>query len=227
MENAWHKIRDKRFGKDRDMYDIQKQFDFAGVSVRTVCGSIFESEHNGACGVAIFVPCGLTALRCNLPAYMIPFGLPVAAEKAFTIFQGERMSGRVTVLCDENRNMALYPARGIPMLLNMALNLFQRYGIQHIAMNGIRVYWPQGVKDNGHLAEAYLVDNVLYWLETHEHNFKSIDLVDLRGGFGKIHGEDPDEPSIRDASAMPIVSRTGLWSTQNIPIQDASHISFS
>ena len=42
MENAWHKIRDKRFVKDRDMYDIQKQFDFAGVSVRTICGSIFN-----------------------------------------------------------------------------------------------------------------------------------------------------------------------------------------
>ena len=42
MENAWHKIRDKRFVKDRDMYDIQKQFDFAGVSVRTICGPIFN-----------------------------------------------------------------------------------------------------------------------------------------------------------------------------------------
>lgn len=77
------------------------------------------------------------------------------------------------------------------------------------------------------MSEAYLVDNALYWLETHEHNFKSIDFVDLRDGFGKIHGEDPDEPSICDASAMPIVSAAGLWSTQNIPIQDMPHISSS
>lgn len=198
------------------MYEIQRQFEFDDVRIRTIAGSIFESEHNGAVGVAIFVPCGLTALRCELPQYMIQFGLPIGEGKAFTIFRGERPAGVVTVLCDENRSMAIYPARGIPMLLDMALRTFQRMGITRIAMNGIRVYWPQGVKDHGHLAEAYLVDNALYWLETHEHDFESIDFVDLRGGFGRIHLEEPNEPSVRDPEAMPITSE--YFSPQNRPI---------
>jgi hypothetical protein len=199
------------------MYNVQKHIIVGSTRIRTIAGSIFEAEGNGAVGVAIFVPCGLTALRCELPQYMIPFGLPIGEEKAFTIFRGERPSGVVTVLCDENRSMTLYPARGIPMLLDMALKIFQRMGITRIAMNGIRVYWPQGVKDHGHLAEAYLVDNALYWLKTHEHDFVAIDFVDLRGGFGKIHLEEPDEPSVRDEKAMPIASE--YFSTQNCPIQ--------
>ena len=202
---------------DLEMYDVQNQIEVNNSLIRTVAGSIFEAESHGAEGVAIFVPCGLTALRCELPKYMMPFGLPIGEEKAFTIFHSERQTGPLTVLCDENRNMSLYPARGIPMLLDMALSIFQRYGIRKIAMNGIRVYWPQGVQDRGHLAEAYLVDNVVYWLETHSHNFESIDFVDLRGGFGKIHLEDPNEPSIRDAKAMPIVSK--YFSSQNAPVQ--------
>ena len=200
------------------MYDIQSQIKVGNSLIRTVAGSIFEAENHGAEGVAIFVPCGLTALRSELPRYMIPFGLPIGNEKAFTIFRSERQFGSFTVLCDENRSMSLYPARGIPMLLDMALSIFQRHGIRKIAMNGIRVYWPQGVKDRGHLAEAYLVDNAVHWLETHSHNFESIDFVDLRGGFGKIHLEDSTEPSVRDAKAMPIVSE--YFSVQNAPIQN-------
>jgi len=70
------------------------------------------------------------------------------------------------------------------------MDMFEQLGICHVAMNGIRVCWPKGVRNHGHLAEAYLMDNALCWLETHEHHFKSIDFVDLRGGFGKAHLEE-------------------------------------
>ena len=121
-------------------------------------------------------------------------------------------------LCDENRGNAIYPARGIPMFLNVALSLFEKMGIRRIAMNGIRVYWSDGVKDHGHLAEAFLFDSALQWLDTYEHHFESMDFVDLRGGFGKAHLENPDEPSVVDPKAMPSSSKDGWFSTQNLPI---------
>ena len=125
----------------------------------------------------IYVPCGLTALRANLPNYMIPYGLPIGEEKMYTIFRNQRKTGVKTILCDENRGNAIYPARGIPMFLNVALSLFEKMGIRRIAMNGIRVYWSDGVKDHGHLAEAFLLDSALQWLDTYEHHFESMDFV--------------------------------------------------
>jgi len=200
------------------MYEVQREITVEGVRFRTIEGSVFEAEDNGASGIVIYVPCGLTALRANLPNYMIPYGLPIGEEKMYTIFRNQRKTGVKTILCDENRGHAIYPARGIPLFLNVALILFERMGIRRIAMNGIRVYWSDGVKDHGHLAEAYLMDNALYWLKTHEHRFEALDFVDLRGGFGKIHLEDPDEPSARDPKAMPIASKGGWFSKQNLPI---------
>ena len=192
------------------MYEIQRETNAEGVRFRTIEGSVFEAEENGASGIAIYVPCGLTALRANLPNYMIPYGLPIGEEKMYTIFRNQRKTGVKTILCDENRGNAIYPARGIPMFLNVALSLFE--------MNGIRVYWSDGVKDHGHLAEAFLLDSALQWLDTYEHHFEAIDFVDLRGGFGKTHLENPDEPSIVDPKAMPISSKGGWFSKQNLPI---------
>ena len=80
-----------------------------------------------------------------------------------------------TILRDENRGNAIYPARGIPMFLNVALSLFERMGIRRIAMNRILVYWLDGVRDHGHLAEAFLLDGALQWLDTYEHHFESTD----------------------------------------------------
>lgn len=200
------------------MYDIQREIDVDGVRFRTIKGSVFEAEDYGASGIVIYVPCGLTALRADLPNYMIPYGLPIGEEKMYTIFRNQRKTGIKTILCDENRGNAIYPARGIPLFLNVALNLFERMGIRRIAMNGIRVYWSDSVKDHGHLAEAFLIDSALRWLDTYEHHFESIDFVDLRGGFGKIHLEDTVEPSIIDHKAMPISSKDGWFSKQNLPI---------
>jgi hypothetical protein len=42
--------------------------------------------------------------------------------------------------------------------------------------------------------------------------------VDLRGGFGKAHLEDPNEPSVIDPKGMPITSKGGFFSPQNTPI---------
>ena len=200
------------------MYEIQREIDVDGVRFRAIKGSVFEAEDYGASGIVIYVPCGLTALRANLPNYMIPYGLPIGEEKMYTIFRNQRKTGVKTILCDENRGNAIYPARGIPMFLNVALSLFEKKGIRRIAMNGIRVYWSDGVKDHGHLAEAFLLDSALQWLDTYEHHFEAIDFVDLRGGFGKAHLENPDEPSIVDPKAMPISSKGGWFSKQNLPI---------
>lgn len=200
------------------MYDIQREIDVEGVRLRTIEGSVFEAEDNGASGIVIYVPCGLTALRADLPNYMIPYGLPIGEEKMYTIFRNQRKTGVKTILCDENRGHAIYPARGIPLFLNVALSLFEKMGIRRIAMNGIRVYWSEDVKDHGHLAEAFLMDSALWWLDTYEHHFESIDFVDLRGGFGKVHLEDPNEPSVIEPKGMPISSKSGCFSLQNLPI---------
>lgn len=200
------------------MYDVQREIFVDGVRFRMIEGSVFEAEDNGASGIVIYVPCGLTALRSNLSNYMIPYGLPIGEEKMYTIFRTLRKTGFKTILCDENRGHAIYPARGIPLFLNVALSLFERMGIRRIAMNGIRVYWSEGVKDHGHLAEAFLLYNALRWLDTYEHHFESIDFVDLRGGFGKAHFEDPNEPSVVDPKGVPITSKGGVFSAQNLPI---------
>ena len=200
------------------MYEAQREIDADGVRFRMVEGSVFEAEDNGAAGIVIYVPCGLTALRANLPNYMIPYGLPIGEEKMYTIFRNQRKTGVKTILCDENRGHVIHPARGIPLFLNVALSLFEKMGIRRIAMNGIRVYWSEGVKDHGHLAEAFLLDSALQWLDTYEHHFESIDFVDLRGGFGKAHLEDSNEPSVIDPKGMPISSKSGCFSLQNLPI---------
>lgn len=204
------------------MYDITHHARHqSGVLFRLIRGSIFEAELQGAEGVAIVVPCGLTALRNDVPNYMIPFGLPKDKIGPFTVFADSTGARKVTILCAENRENALYPARGIPLMLDTILSTFEKMGIQSIAMNGIRVYWPDGVKDRGHLAEHYLVATAQYWCETHQHHFQRIDFVDLRGGFGRISLEDPDEPSVRDMKAMPIMSKGGFYSRQNLPINSA------
>ena len=200
------------------MYELQREINADGVRFRTIEGSVFEAEDNGASGIVIYVPCGLTALRANLPNYMIPYGLPIGEEKMYTIFRNQRKTGVKTILCDINESNAIYPARGIPLFLNVALSLFEKMGIRRIAMNGIRVYWSDGVKDHGHLAEAFLLYSALQWLDTYEHHFESIDFVDLRGGFGKAHLEDSNEPSVIDPKGMPITSKSGCFSPQNLPI---------
>ena len=66
------------------MYDVQREINADGVRFRMIEGSVFEAEDNGASGIAIYVPCGLTAFRANLPNYMIPYGLPIGEEKIYT-----------------------------------------------------------------------------------------------------------------------------------------------
>lgn len=200
------------------MYEVQREFNADGVRFRMIEGAVFEAEDNGASGIVIYVPCGLTAMRANLPNYMIPYGLPIGEEKMYTIFRSQRKTGVKTILCDENRSNAIYPARGIPLYISVALSLFEKMCIRRIAMNGIRVYWSEGVKDRGHLAEVFLLYNALRWLDIYEHHFESIDFVDLRGGFGKAHLEDPHEPTVIDPKGMPISSKGGFFSTQNLPI---------
>ena len=80
------------------MYEIQRETNAEGIRFRTIEGSVFEAEENGASGIAIYVPWGLTALRANLPNYMIPYGLPIGEEKMYTIFRNQRKTGVKTIL---------------------------------------------------------------------------------------------------------------------------------
>ena len=45
------------------MYEVQREINAEGVQIRVVEGSVFEAEDNGASGIVIYVPCGMTALR--------------------------------------------------------------------------------------------------------------------------------------------------------------------
>ena len=68
------------------------------------------------------------------------------------------------------------------------------------------------------ISETSVKRFVARWLDTYEHHFEAIDFVDLRGGFGKAHLENSDEPFVVDPKAMPISSKGGWFSKQNLPV---------
>ena len=166
------------------MYNVVQETMSSGVLLRAVTGSILEAENNSVEGVAIFVMCGLTAFRSNAREYVRTFGERTDLNNGLAMFFKHTEHGDLTCLYDENRDNKIYDIGELYALVDSTLNFFAERGIRRVAMNGIRIK-PENSRE--HLAEVSLLAAVKDWCSWHESAFESVDLVDKRGGFGKIN----------------------------------------
>ena len=165
------------------MYNVVQETMSSGVLLRAVTGSIFEAENNSVEGVAIFVMCGLTAFRPDARDYVKTFGAQTGRVGGLAVFSKHTAHGDITCLYDGNRDNKIYGIGELHALVDVTLTSFAERGIRRVAMNGIRIK-PENRGE--YSAEASLLAAVKNWCFMHERAVESIDLVDMRGGFGKI-----------------------------------------
>ena len=164
------------------MYNVVQESMSAGVLFRAVTGSIFEAEDNSVEGVAVFIPCGLTGIRCDAERYLMPFGDPLKQDKGIAIYRKAALCRNFTVLCDWNYTHKRYSVSSLSELVDSALNLFGEMNVRRIAMNGIRLE----CQNNGNISESFVMRTAMAWCSLHDRTFEQIDFVDMRGGFGRI-----------------------------------------
>lgn len=187
-----------------NMYNVVQETMSSGVLLRAVTGSIFEAENNSADGVAIFVMCGLTAFRPNAREYIRTFGGRTDLSNGLAMFSKHAEQGDITCLYDENRNNKIYDIGELHAIVDRTLNFFAERGVRRVAMNGIRI---KSIISHEHFAEASLLAEVKDWCSAHESAFESIDLVDKRGGFGRITFSMSKEGKATDPKAKDVGCR--------------------
>ncbi len=101
--------------EDRATYVVKGREKLSGVELRYVHGSIFEGVAAGADGIAIFIPCGLTALRADAKDFLRNSCELVSTDGDLKLYKMKSggASGEVSVVCDTNPRQRLYEAQNI------------------------------------------------------------------------------------------------------------------
>lgn len=144
-------------------------------------GSIFL--HN-ADGVAVFVPCGLTAMRMNFDRYISFAECVDEASNGINVYRKAKTGQTIVAFGNpENIMVSMDDAKRIA---ESALETLAQFSVKRIAMNGIRF-----ASDNqSSWQERELVKWVLDWCQANANGFESITFVDLRGGFNFLKEEN-------------------------------------
>ena len=173
------------------------QFKEAVLTQRGIEGSVFKIPSDVAVGMAIFIPCGLTALRADWSEYRKSLALEevVGDLKVF----GNQQTDQIVVVCENPRNR-IPEDEAARRIVESALGILAKHSRKKIAMNGIRL----AGQNHNFRQERTLVKWVTDWCGSQQNTFESVSFVDLRGGF----------------SFLGAASREGLRRSENNEIID-------
>ena len=147
-------------------------------TIKAITGPILDD--NIAEGIAIFLAHG-TAFRCDCQDFVRSFGVIDLEPEEMTVSTSETHAGiaRHLVYIDNGKKI-INSVDDMRAQVYATLDALAKRGAKTVAMNGIRII---DYKENGIRSEAYQRRFVEDYLAEHPNVFKSVSLVDLRGGF--------------------------------------------
>lgn len=153
---------------------------FSETEISFIKGSIFETEQYGLDAVMVFIPCGLTAIRCDCVNFIKKYGEPIAQFKDFFLYQNKTTDKNTRlkyILLDRNPSNRIYDTQDLREIVDFSFGLISKLNVHIIGLNGIRT--------SSYPSEFYLVREVEVWLLINNHNFQHIYFIDKRDGFNK------------------------------------------
>ncbi len=141
-------------------------------------GSIFSQSYDEADGVAVFVPCGLTAIRVDFRRYISSAECVHKTSNGINVYK-KAETGQ-TVVAFENPSNVMISMDDAKRIVESALETLVQFSVKRIAMNGIRF----AEANQSSWQERELVKWVLDWCQANVNGFECTTFVDLRGGFG-------------------------------------------
>ncbi len=128
-------------------------------------------------GIAVFIPCGLTAIRVDAREFVQrKAGQRILENGIYPSIYGGPVK-YIVISTDEAENL-----EDMQKQLFSALELFRQKNLRSIAMNGIRC---DNRPDESIRPEKYQRAFLEAWMNAHPDVFDKITLVDLRGGFNR------------------------------------------
>ena len=147
------------------------------MTINSLQGSIFSPSYDDADGVAVFIPCGLTAMRIDFRLYLLFSKCVRRAGNGLKVYR-EMKTGQ-TIVAFGNPENIMVSMDDAKRIAESALETLAQFSVKRIAMNGIRF-----ASDNqASWQERELVEWVLDWCQANANGFESITFIDLRGGF--------------------------------------------
>ena len=168
-------------------------------SFNYIKGSIFRANEYGADGVVVYVPCGLAAMRAEWDSFKRKLGEPDEQTGECAVFCNR--GGWKVVIGFENIQNRIYSEDEMQAMVVSSLQLLQRKGARHVAMNGIRIDMT-GRRRETERPEEMLVKCVTDWCLKHPSAFESVSFVDLRGGFNACDKDGAYERSMLDERSV-------------------------
>ncbi len=149
-------------------------------------GSIFSLSYDDADGVAVFIPCGLTAIRMDFHRFISSAECVRRAVDGISVYK--KAGTGQTVVAFENPANVMISMDDAKRIVESMLGTLAQFSVKRIAMNGIRF----AAANQSSWQERELVKWVLDWCNTNTNGFEFITFVDLRGGFdflkkGRVH----------------------------------------
>ncbi|MBQ9726838.1 MAG: hypothetical protein IJV65_04955 [Kiritimatiellae bacterium] len=165
-------------GPPRDRTPGDRVLDLSGGRrICLVAGDVFTVGKGEIEGLALFLPCGLTALRPEAKAFLREHGAPVLHKGAFEMFVADPTDDRVLrrIVCYNNPAHRLYSQSHAKSVLEEAFSFLEEAGCRIVAMNGFRMDAD---------SEQRTLDLVRDWFaEYPDTTITTAYLVDKRTGF--------------------------------------------
>ncbi|MBT4823477.1 MAG: hypothetical protein HN976_36725 [Lentisphaerae bacterium] len=172
--------------------------------LRLVTGSIFEPSLLGLDSLVLWLPCGMTSIRCewqdfseklkghlhspwsgSLQPVVLPHAMDGASAENAHQFHFCKVDPPVDGLryihVDLNLGHRIEDIDDIPSMVDTALGAVVQEGMRRIGMNAIRTH------ADARQSERCLICCVSEWLMRHAASVDEISLIDKRGGFVRFH----------------------------------------
>ena len=140
-------------------------------------GSIFDIDSSIAEGIAIFIPCGLTAIRTEASQFLSGLEKVGAIAGGGLIYNNMATAQTITVF--PNRRNTMWDKEQARYIVSQTLSIMASRSVKCIAMNGIRFV----SQNHDSRQERALVRWIIEWCHDSADKFEKITFVDKRGGF--------------------------------------------
>ena len=145
--------------------------------IEALKGSIFSLSCQDADGLAIFIPCGCTAIRGKYERFILSAECVRKAGHEITVYKNAQ-TGQVIVAWENPRN-EIPGIADAKRMVEAVLEIMKECSVKRVAMNGVRF----AVDNQMSWQERELFSWVSGWCQANRNAFERITLVDLRGGF--------------------------------------------
>ena len=153
-------------------------------------GSIFDIDNSIAKGIAIFIPCGLTAIRIEASKFLS--GLEKVEALADGVFIYNNIAMAQTIAVFPNRRNTMWNKEQAEYIVSRTLSIMASRSVKCIAMNGIRF----ASQNHDSRQERELVCWVIEWCRDSPNKFEKITFVDKRGGFRFLAEKEGPETAV-------------------------------